>query len=116
MHGKEAVKNSNLFLLDEIASGSPKLDLKSMLSLERSLQKIITDLPLQMEHSLLYCLSKQNFLLRVSGKEDGSRYWYTKYLESLLGWHASSRWRLGDQSFQDVALAPALAVQSASYV
>ncbi|XP_077221593.1 formin-like protein 3 [Tasmannia lanceolata] len=104
---KETLKNSDIFLHEDVASDSTEINLKARSITKHSLQKEISSLPPQMKHDLLDCLSKQNFPIPVSGEEGGSRNWYDVYLEALFGWQPTTRRHLADQSVQSIEPAPA---------
>ncbi|KAK1303402.1 Formin-like protein 5 [Acorus calamus] len=74
-------------------------DAKLRSATEVNVDKLITLLPPQMKHTLLDCLSKQNFPSCVSGQEDGHGFWSVDLLKSLLDWHVLRR-HLADQSPQ----------------
>ncbi|KAK1279639.1 Formin-like protein 5 [Acorus gramineus] len=95
---KQALK-SDIFLLDGILSDCTGIILKLRSATEVNVDKLITLLPPQMKHTLLDCLSKQNFPSRVSGQEDGHGFWSVDLLKSLLDWHVLRR-HLADQSPQ----------------
>lgn len=121
MQSKEAVRKSNIFLSEEMAIASNGMNLKGMSLTEDTMQKFITVLPLQMKNTFLDCLSKKNSQLHVSGDAYTSRNWFTRYLESVLGWFPSLRRNLSDQTSSIIlatsarAPAPAPAVEGPTF-
>lgn len=107
MQIEDAVKKPDIILSEEMAIDSNGMNLKGMSLTQKTIQKFITVLPLQMKNTFLDCLSKKNSQLRVSGDEYTPRNWFTEYLESLLGWHPFSRRNLADQSFSTISAASA---------
>lgn len=109
MQLKESIENLDTFF-SKMAPDSSEINFKTSSLTTNKLQKLIAVMAPQVKYTLLDCLNRKNFRVPISGGENGSKIWYNKYLESLLGWHSAWRRLLGDQSkvTWDSAISPAV--------
>ncbi|KAF8410938.1 hypothetical protein HHK36_003475 [Tetracentron sinense] len=103
---KDAVKDFDFYLPEEMTIGSNKINSKARSLAKGNLRKAINVLPHQMKQILLDCLRTQNLRFRVFGEKGGSKNWYTKYIESLFGWTDAPRRYLGRELLQAIAATP----------
>ncbi|RWR88320.1 formin-like protein 5 isoform X2 [Cinnamomum micranthum f. kanehirae] len=101
MQIKEELKNSDIFLSEEMATDSTGMKSIAMPLMERAIQRFNP-----LKQTFLDCQSKENFHFLVSGDEHTSKSLFTQYLQSLLGWRPFSRRNLADQSFPTTLAAP----------
>ncbi|CAK9150299.1 unnamed protein product [Ilex paraguariensis] len=107
----DAVEDLELYVPECKSSGSNEIILKSRASAKENIQKAISVLHPQVKQTLLDCLRKKNLMFLISGEEIGSKYWYTKYLESWFTGSVASKRRALLQSFAE-APAPSPAAAS----
>ena len=84
MQLKESIENLDIFL-SEMARDSAEINFRTSSPARSKLQKLIAVMAPQTKYTLLDCLNRQSFRATVSGGENGSKIWYNKYIESLLG-------------------------------
>ncbi|MCL7052264.1 hypothetical protein MKW94_024994 [Papaver nudicaule] len=58
---------------------------------KQSLHEAINLLPPEMKQDLLDCLQKHSIACQMSGEDDDSDTWYTKYLQPVLEWSVATR-------------------------
>lgn len=91
-HAEEAIKEIHMNVLEAKSSNINRFISGSQSLTKEITHKTIKILDPHMKETLLNCLSEKNLPRRVSGEEDVSEYWYTKYLGSLFSKPRAS-WR-----------------------
>ena len=82
-HPKEAIEEFDPYFLEKLIKSDGFVSGSQSLTKE-SLQKTIKILDPRIKETLLDCLREKNLPLHVSGEEDVSNHWYTKYLGFLF--------------------------------
>lgn len=109
----DIVRDLDVCLLRGASSNSNDFSLECKPFAKEKIQQYF-DIHPHVKHRLVAYLRKHSFLFPVSGKDVGSKKWYTKYIGSLSSKLGSSRRYLAGESLQSNTPAPAPSPESGS--